>query len=139
VWDAASGQPIAVLRGHENWVRSAAYSPDSARIVTASWDNTARVWDAASGQLIALLRGHEAQVQSAAYSPDGARIVTASIDNTARVWDVRYSSMSPPQLLTEACTHRLRGLSKLTRAEMDLIGQPADAPEIDVCEGLKAD
>lgn len=34
------------LRGHESRVSSAAFSPDGARIVTASWDNTARVWDA---------------------------------------------------------------------------------------------
>ncbi|MFP4435686.1 MAG: WD40 repeat domain-containing protein [Chloroflexaceae bacterium] len=30
--------------GHTDWVRSAAYSPDGARIVSASWDGTVRVW-----------------------------------------------------------------------------------------------
>jgi hypothetical protein len=35
-------------------------------------------------------------------------------------------------LIAEAC-HRLNGISTLTRAEMDLIGEPADAPLIDVC------
>ena len=44
---------------HEGRVRSAAFSPDGARVVTASDDNTARVWDAASGQEIASLKGHE--------------------------------------------------------------------------------
>jgi WD40 repeat protein len=34
------------VRGHENYVSSAAFSPDGARIVTASSDNTARIWDA---------------------------------------------------------------------------------------------
>ena len=34
----------ATLRGHTDWVNSAAYSPDGRWIVTASWDNTARVW-----------------------------------------------------------------------------------------------
>ena len=66
---------------------SAAFSPDGSRIVTASWDNTARIWDAASGKEIAVLRGHEDAVHSAAFSPDGSRIVTASSDNTARIWD----------------------------------------------------
>ena len=75
------------LVGHENFVMSAAFSPDGARIVTACWDKTARVWDAATGKEIAVLRGHENYVTTAAFSPDGARIVTGSHDRTARIWD----------------------------------------------------
>ena len=56
-------------------------------MVTASWDQTARVWDAASGKLIARLDGHAGPVYSAAFSPDATRVVTASEDKTARVWD----------------------------------------------------
>jgi hypothetical protein len=33
------------LAGHENYVQSAAFSPDGTRIVTASGDKTARIWD----------------------------------------------------------------------------------------------
>jgi tetratricopeptide (TPR) repeat protein len=45
VWDAATGQELALLRGHEGGVTSASFSPSGDRIVTASHDNTARVWD----------------------------------------------------------------------------------------------
>jgi hypothetical protein len=45
IWDAATGKEITVLRGHEGAVQSAAFSPDGARIVTASDDKTARIWD----------------------------------------------------------------------------------------------
>jgi len=79
----------AIMAGHTNKVASAAWSPDGARIVTASADNTARVWDAKTGAQLALLQGHTGPVYSAAWSPDGARIVTASWDNTARVWDAK--------------------------------------------------
>jgi WD40 repeat protein len=68
-------------------VTSAAFSPDGARIVTASNDRTARLWDANTGAEIAALRGHEDRVTGAAFSPDGARIVTASNDQTARLWE----------------------------------------------------
>jgi WD40 repeat protein/serine/threonine protein kinase len=85
--NARSDSSLAVLRGHEGAVTSAALSPDGTRIVTASSDHTARVWDASSAAEVAVLRGHEGGVVSAAFSPDGTRIVTASWDNTARVWD----------------------------------------------------
>jgi WD40 repeat protein len=68
-------------------VRSAFFSPDGTRIVTASGDGTARIWSAATGQEIIALRGHEDRVQSASFSPDGGRIVTASRDRTACLWD----------------------------------------------------
>jgi WD40 repeat protein len=86
------------LVGHDDRVTSAAFSPDGARIVTASLDNTARLWDAASGEPIRVLTGHGGWVASAAFSPDGARIVTASADNTARLWDA--ASGEPIRVLT---------------------------------------
>jgi WD40 repeat protein len=50
VWDAASGAELLVLRGHEDWVTAAAFSPDGTRIVSGSGsfvgerDNTVRGW-----------------------------------------------------------------------------------------------
>ena len=73
IWDAASAKEIAVLRGHDNSVLSAAFSPDGSRIVTASWDNTARIWDTVSAKEIAVLRGHDNYVSSAAPSAPTGR------------------------------------------------------------------
>ena len=75
------------LSGHKGGVWSAAYSADGSRIVTASYDNTARIWDAATGRLLNVLTGHQDWVMSAQFSPDGTRVVTASRDRTARIWD----------------------------------------------------
>src|SRR5262245_29207929 len=55
--------------GHDRAVDSAAFSPDGSRIVTASWDNTARIWDAASAKEIAILLGPEQLVNSDACGP----------------------------------------------------------------------
>jgi WD40 repeat protein len=70
-------------------VTSAAFSPDGKRIVTSSWDKTARVWDAETGELIGELKGHKNVVWTAAFNPDGTRIVTASGDQTVRIWTLR--------------------------------------------------
>jgi dipeptidyl aminopeptidase/acylaminoacyl peptidase len=72
---------------HEDIVRSAQFSPDGQRVVTASKDHTARLWDAASGKPIGEPMKHEDVVNSAQFSPDGLRVVTTLEDKTARLWD----------------------------------------------------
>jgi hypothetical protein len=68
-------------------VYGVAFSPDGTRLVTASWDRTARVWDARTGIPVSDAMAHDDQVWTAQFSADGQSIVTASLDGTARVWD----------------------------------------------------
>jgi hypothetical protein len=84
-----------------------------------------------------VLNGHEDYVYSAAFSPDGQRIVTGSSDKTARIWDVHFAVMAIEDLVIEACTRRLRGISTLTRYEMSLAGYPEEMPLIDVCKAIE--
>ena len=78
--------PLIASFAHQDTIRRAVFSPDGARILTASWDETAKLWDAASGKLIASF-AHQGIVYHAAFSPDGARILTASADKTAKLWN----------------------------------------------------
>jgi WD40 repeat protein len=64
---------------HTDTVISVAWSPDGQRIVTGSYDNTARVWDTNSGaELLLASLVTPARVSTAAFSPDGSRILSAS-------------------------------------------------------------
>ena len=88
IWHVPTVKEIAILRGHEQMLNSAEFSPDGGHIVTASQDGTARIWDAAGGTAIAVLDGHMGgRIASAVFSPNGTRIVTASWDRSARIWE----------------------------------------------------
>src|SRR6202008_2689233 len=78
----------------QTMVRTAAFSPDGTRILTASADHSAKLWDTASGKLISSF-DHQDEVNDAAFSPDGARIVTASSDKTAKLWDTPSGKLLP--------------------------------------------
>src|SRR5687768_16046484 len=57
-----SGEPWVLahtLRGHDWSIRTATFSPDGRRILTASYDGTACMWDADSGKPVAKFIGHE--------------------------------------------------------------------------------
>jgi WD40 repeat protein len=71
-------------------VRSIAFSPDGARMITAGDDAIIRVWDAASLKWLRDIRGqHTAAVHAIAFSADGSLFASASWDGTVRIWDAR--------------------------------------------------
>jgi WD40 repeat protein/class 3 adenylate cyclase len=78
---------VAVLRGHGGPVSDGAFSPDGSRMVTVSFDKTARLWDMPAGVEVAVLSDHRQQITDVAFSRDGAYVATASTDGTARVWN----------------------------------------------------
>ena len=73
---------------HDDYVLQAAFSGDSTRVVTASYDKTVRVWDAATQQLIIEFPGHEHELLKADFSPDGALVASTDCRGVVRVWDV---------------------------------------------------
>jgi WD40 repeat protein len=117
LWDSSTGEFNLIISGHEDGrqhdpgkialtlaeqdpdytikytyergVTGAAFSPDGLRIVTTSFDRTARIWDVNTGAPLAVLRGHDETVYSGGFSPDGLRIITASQDGTARLWNAQ--------------------------------------------------
>jgi hypothetical protein len=106
LWDAATGQALAPPLPHQDRLSQACFSPDGRRVLTASWDRTARVWKAPSGEAVTPPLKHRSRVTQAAFSPDGRRIVTTSEDGLAWVWDAATGQpITPPLRHGAAVTH----------------------------------
>lgn len=82
-----AGAPRLVLSGHGDRLTHAAISADGRRIVTSSYDKTARIWDTQTGRCRIVLAGHVGIINSAAFTPDGRHVITASEDHTVRIWE----------------------------------------------------
>ena len=73
-------QSSAVLKGHQGWVTSVAFSPDRNTIASGSYDKTIRLWDRASAKEISVLKGDNSGVDCVAFSPDGNTIASTSVN-----------------------------------------------------------
>lgn len=76
-----------IFSGHSGIVNAAAFSPDGSKVLTGSWDRTARLWDASDGRLLQTFPGLGENLGSVGFSSDGARVLTGDREG-ARLWDV---------------------------------------------------
>jgi WD40 repeat protein len=77
-----------VILKHDGPVMSASFSHQNGklRVVTASWDKTARIWDAETGAQQNVFY-HKSPVTSASFSGNDRQAVTSAWNNEAVVWD----------------------------------------------------
>ncbi|GEM_PF-1095092 len=87
IWDTQSESVTQTISGHSQPILSARFSPDGTRLLTTSYDDTARIWNLEANRVEYQLIGHTDNVIDAAWCADGTRIVTLSHDLTARLWD----------------------------------------------------
>ncbi|KAF2176924.1 WD40 repeat-like protein [Zopfia rhizophila CBS 207.26] len=78
---------LQTLEGHSSRVRSVTFSHDSARLASASSDQTVKIWDVSSGGCLQTLEGHSSEVTSVAFSHDSARLASASCDKMVKIWN----------------------------------------------------
>lgn len=76
----------AIMRGHNDSVTSARFSPDGKLVLTVSSDKTARLWETQTGREVAIL-GERSGLLGASFNSTGALIVTFGTDKVARIWE----------------------------------------------------
>ncbi|KAI2617391.1 WD40 repeat-like protein [Hypoxylon sp. NC1633] len=100
--DEKDWELIVVLDGHDNEIKSVAFSPTGQYLATCSRDKTVWIWEdvGAEGddewETVAVLNEHEADVKAVAWCPETNRggrgryssdvLASSSYDNTVRVW-----------------------------------------------------
>jgi len=94
LWNVHPDRRVTVLSNHTARVWTAAFTPDSTRLLTAGFDGVLRLANADSGEEIRVFRGHtNSVIWSVAITPDGRHAVSAGQDCTVRVFDLATGSL----------------------------------------------
>lgn len=79
------GVQLASMKGHTDFVTSAAVFPAEDMVITGSRDADAFVWSVL-GDTLKVLRGHSGAITACCVFPFGERVATASLDKTVIIW-----------------------------------------------------
>lgn len=91
----ASITPSAPLLLPHSTAHNFALPPRSDKVVTGSFDKTAKVWSATTGECLHTYRGHRTEIVCASFDPNGSTIATVS--RAESVWPrLPGASQFPP-------------------------------------------
>lgn len=86
LWNAATGENLFTINGHENWVTSVAFNADGTLLASGSRDNSVRLWNARTGQMVGVLGHHRGDVTALAFTPDGSILASGGRDGAIKLW-----------------------------------------------------
>ena len=94
LFDTKTNLKINKIKAHKLAVNHLSFSPDDSRIVSASFDQTAKIWDVASGKRLQTIHGYKRNTYTTAeFSPEGSRVLTASSGSSANIWSAYLAPM----------------------------------------------
>jgi len=87
IWDVLTGTTIHILTGHQSHVESVVFSPDGTKLLSVSFDKTARIWSVESGNLIHVFK-HKSYIKTAKFGSNGKLLLISSLDGSCHLWNV---------------------------------------------------
>ncbi len=88
IWDAATGDQLLTLEGHEKSTLPVAFSRDGCYAASGSLDRTVRIWNVNTGEIAGVFDRHTDNILSVAFHPSGKYVASGSLDQTIRLWDI---------------------------------------------------
>lgn len=85
IWKVGESGNIRTLRGHTDWVRGLAYSPDDRLLASGGDDRNVIVWDAATGQNLQREQLPARAVYAIAFAPQSDKIAIAGFDSKVHI------------------------------------------------------
>ena len=86
VWNYLTGKEAHTWEGHEDWARTAAFSPSGEMIVTGGEDQVIRLWQE-SGEPVCSAESGQGWVRSVAWHPNGELIASGGDATTIKLWN----------------------------------------------------
>jgi len=140
VWRIATGDLIASLPRHRDWVQGCVFTADGTRIVSGCRDGVVQVFDAATGELLERLPGHDGRVWDVRREAGGT-VVSVGRDGTLRRWAAghagSFAGAREIPVAVDACiaVFPVAGSGGLDQAGIVVAGTPATTLVVDPATG----
>jgi WD40 repeat protein len=86
--DINNGRLIQTLPGHEDWIRTIAFSPDGRTLLTAGSDRRILKWDL-EAQRWGIFASGNASIEAIVFSADGGLVAAVGFESKLRIYDAR--------------------------------------------------
>ena len=94
-WHTASGKPIRLPQGINEWLLSAAVTPDNSQLLAGGMSNSAHLWNLSATRQSVRPMDHDSPVEVVACSHDAQTVITGSSDRTIRFWSNGVETQLP--------------------------------------------
>ena len=100
-WDGVLQRRVAVTEPQQVYVLGVSFTPDNRRLVSLSWDSSARIWDADTADLLLVISHKNLVGVAVSPSLDSSRIATSDGDSIY-LWESRSTQELESAALVDA-------------------------------------
>ena len=95
IYDAQTGEELALLTGHQREVKAVEFSLDRHTFTSVDAGGETRLWDTTTRKLRAIFTESTDLVEEVALSSNGTKLVTANMDDKFRLWHLGETDQEP--------------------------------------------